>query len=60
MIFDNQTIRRMSACFAGQTCCKCGHKAVRLAHRRFYCQRHFPPVRAADVVPKVYRCVLTR
>jgi hypothetical protein len=59
MMLDSQTVRRMAACFAGRSCCKCGRTAVRLAHRRFYCDRHFPHARsAAEEAPRVYRCVL--
>jgi hypothetical protein len=60
MILDDETLRRMAASFAGRACCKCGRAAVRLAHRCFYCDRHFPLAKAAEPVPKVYRCVLSR
>jgi hypothetical protein len=58
-MLESETIRRMAACFARQTCCKCGGVAVRLAHRRFYCDRHFPGVKEAAEAPKVYRCLVS-
>jgi len=48
----------MAACFAGQSCRRCGGPAERLVHGRFYCGRHCPAVRSAqaEAAPKVYRC----
>jgi hypothetical protein len=55
-MLESETVRRMAACFAGRTCCKCGRVAVRLAHHRFYCDRHFPCPREVEEAPKVYHC----
>jgi hypothetical protein len=61
MMLDNETLRKMTACFAGRTCCRCGRTAVRLAHRRFYCDRHFPRDKhSGEEVPKVYHWVALR
>ena len=59
MCLESATLRRMAECFAGRACHRCGGPAVRLAHGRFYCDRHFPPARAeAGRPPKVRRCLL--
>ncbi len=61
MMLDSETVRRMAACFTGRTCCKCGRTAVRLAHRRFYCDRHFPLARVSEEnAPKVYHACQRR
>ena len=52
MMLDGETVRRMAACFAGRTCCRCGRTAVRLAHRRFYCDHHFPGAKARRRSPR--------
>ncbi len=53
------TQRRLREVFAGQTCCKCGEAAVRLAGNKFYCAAHFIRNASRRVAePKVYRCVL--
>jgi hypothetical protein len=58
MCLDSETVRRMAECFAGRACRRCGRAAVRLAHGRFYCDRHFPPARAeAGGPPKIRRCL---
>ena len=59
MSLESETLRRMAECFRGRTCHRCGRAALRLAHGRFYCDRHFPhrygeTCRAA----KVRRCLL--
>jgi hypothetical protein len=41
MGFDPQTEQRMQELFGGKQCCLCGRPARRLAHDRFYCDRHF-------------------
>ncbi len=59
MCLDSETLRRMAECFAGKTCHRCGRAAVRLAHGRFYCDRHFPHGKGeAARPPKVRRCLL--
>ena len=59
MCLESETLRRMAECFAGRACQRCGGPAVRLAHGRFYCDRHFPPARAeAGRPPKIWRCLL--
>jgi hypothetical protein len=59
MGLDSETLRRMAECFAGRACCRCGGAAVRLAHGRFYCDRHFPLAKGkAGRPPKVRRCLL--
>jgi hypothetical protein len=56
MTLERETVRKMAECFAGCACCKCGRSAVRLAHGRFYCDRHFPLGKAKwEERPKVYR-----
>jgi hypothetical protein len=56
---DSETLRRMAECFAGRACQRYGRAAVRLAHGRFYCGRHFPPgTGEANRPPKVHRCLL--
>jgi hypothetical protein len=61
MGLDSETLRRMAACFAGRACCRCGTAAVRLAHGRFYRDRHFPLDKGKAVrPPKACRCLLGR
>jgi hypothetical protein len=58
-MLESETVRRMAACFAGRVCCKCGRPALRLAHARFYCERHFPPARdRREEAPRVYRVLV--
>ena len=58
MCLDSETLRRLAGCFAGRACCRCGNAAVRLAHGRFYCGRHFPLHRGQAVrPPKARRCL---
>jgi hypothetical protein len=53
MGFDPQTEERLRELFGGRRCCRCGRPAARLAHDRFFCERHFhgggrgPGVKAA-------------
>jgi len=58
MPLEPVTLRRMAAFFAGRSCCRCGGPAERLAHGRFYCERHRPLARSADgeAAPQVYKC----
>jgi hypothetical protein len=58
MMLESETVRRMAAFFAGRVCCKCSRPALRFAHGRFYCERHFPPARTREEAPRVYRCAL--
>lgn len=59
MGLESETLRRMAECFGGRACRRCGRAAVRLAHGRFYCDRHLPPSRGEmGRPPKTYRCQL--
>ena len=59
MCLESDTLRRMAECFGGRACHRCGRAAVRLAHGRFYCDRHFPPGRGEmGRPPKIHRCLL--
>jgi hypothetical protein len=59
MCLDSETLRRMAECFGGKACQHCGRPAERLAHGRFYCDRHFPHARGeVGRPPKVRRCLL--
>ncbi|HZY87330.1 MAG TPA: hypothetical protein VFE78_21015 [Gemmataceae bacterium] len=57
MSLESVTVRRLGECFAGRACRRCGLAAVRLAHGRFYCDRHFPRGEARPGEgAKVYKC----
>ena len=59
MGLESETLRRMAECFGGRACRRCGRPAVRLAHGRFYCDRHLPTSRGEmGRPPKIYRCRL--
>jgi hypothetical protein len=54
-----ETKARLAELFAGQTCCRCGEPATRLAGDRFSCAAHYLrrlSQRAGR--PKVYRCAV--
>jgi hypothetical protein len=59
MSLESETLRRMAECFGGRACRRCGRAALRLAHGRFYCDRHLPH-RYGETCrpPKVRRCLL--
>jgi hypothetical protein len=59
MALDRETLRRMAECFGGRACHRCGRATLRLAHGRFYRDRHFPHGRGeTGRPPKVRRCLL--
>ncbi len=41
MELERETVRRIAACFRGQTCCRCNRPAERLVHRRYFCGEHY-------------------
>lgn len=56
---SQETLRRMKEVFGGQTCCRCGEPASRMAAEKFYCGLHFVRNSAKRFdEPKTYRCVI--
>jgi hypothetical protein len=54
---ESVTLQRLAECFAGRACRRCGLAAARLAHGRFYCDRHFRRDKArSGEGAKVYKC----
>ncbi len=54
-----ETKARMAELFAGQTCCRCGEPAARMARDRFYCATHYERRQPqADGALRVYRCAV--
>ena len=51
------TKARLAELFGGQTCCRCGEPAARLAADRFFCAAHYLRKQPeAAGAPRVYRC----